>query len=492
MKKLFLFLFIIFVSHTSFSQKRNNIWMLGGQFGINCGIDFSNGSADTFSLNRDMQFYISNSSICDTGGQLLFYTNGNYVANRNHDFMWNTGGFNPGDATDETYPYGLGLEQGTLIIPNPGDRNQYYIFHESGDWVIHNGQPWEFPLNLSYSLVDMTLDGGLGGITNEKNIHVITESLTLGRITACKHANGRDWWVIVHEYWTDFYYKLLVTPGGIQGPYTQQIGFVHDQYDPGGQGAFSPDGTKYVYLSYDITMDVMDFDRCTGNFSNAETISIQDSSYATVGCAFSPNSRYLYVSNNKRVYQFDTWAGNIDSTKSTVATYDGYTIGGAIHTTFFMMQLAPDNKIYMSTWEGSDVLHVINDPDQAGLACNLVQHQLHLPSFNALGLPNAPNYDLGPMLGSVCDSLTTLTPTLFKEEGGVEIFPNPCVNYFSIESTGSNAVKYFYIEDLVGKRVFANTNATKNIDVSMLSQGIYIVHVLMNDGREVKKKLLKE
>ena len=179
------------------------------------GLDFNSGTVDTFSLFRDMNFFLTNASICDTNGHLLFYTNGNYVANRNHDFMFNTTGFNPGDFTNENYPFGLGSEQGALIIPKPGNSDLYYIFHESADWIIHNSQSWELPLNLSYSLVDMTLDSGRGGITNSKNVHIINDTLPIGRVTACKHGNGRDWWLIVHPYCTDFYYKLLVTPAKV-------------------------------------------------------------------------------------------------------------------------------------------------------------------------------------------------------------------------------------------------------------------------------------
>jgi hypothetical protein len=83
MKNFFLFLLIIFISHFSFSQKRNNIWMLGGPLGSQYpkfGLDFNSGTVDTFSLVRDMNFYNTNAGMCDTSGQLLFYTNGNYVA----------------------------------------------------------------------------------------------------------------------------------------------------------------------------------------------------------------------------------------------------------------------------------------------------------------------------------------------------------------------------------------------------------------------------
>ncbi|MBL0340606.1 MAG: hypothetical protein IPP71_06630 [Bacteroidetes bacterium] len=72
------------------------------------------------------------------------------------------------------------------------------------------------------------LDGGLGGIVvGTKNVNAINDTLVYGRITGVKHANGRDWWILVHHYNDDEYYSILVTPTGILGPYTQNIGRFH-------------------------------------------------------------------------------------------------------------------------------------------------------------------------------------------------------------------------------------------------------------------------
>jgi hypothetical protein len=54
---------------------------------------------------------------------------------------------------------------------------------------------------------------------------------------------------------------------------------------------------------------------------------------------------------------------------------------------------------------GVRYLHVINNPDLPCPACNIEQHGVHLPTYNAASLPNFPNYRLGPLDGSPCDSL---------------------------------------------------------------------------------------
>ena len=119
--------------------------------------------------------------------------------------------------------------------------------------------------------------------------------------------------------------------------------------------------------------------------------------------AVSPNARFLYVSSYLYIYQFDLWADDIEASKETVAIYDGYAAPFA--TRFYMAQLAPDGKIYLSCSNGVDILHVIHKPNEKGLACEVEQHGIQLPTYNASSMPNFPNFRLGPLDGSSCDTL---------------------------------------------------------------------------------------
>lgn len=233
-------------------------------------IDFNSGLPDTLRFVRPMPFFFTNSSICDTLGQLLFYTNGYYIANASHDTLLNSKNFNPGDETNDGYLEGNATPQGTLIIPKPQSNSLYYIFHESGKYFNAHGQAQAQPLNLSYSQVDMNLDNGLGGITaSKKDIHLINDTLVHGRIAACKHANGRDWWIVVARYYSNTYYKILVTPDTIYSPYSiQSIGDTID-YDALGQAVFSPDGNKYAMIGQNSNVEYFRFDRCSGDFTSS-------------------------------------------------------------------------------------------------------------------------------------------------------------------------------------------------------------------------------
>jgi hypothetical protein len=91
---------------------------------------------------------------------------------------------------------GFPISQASLIIPDPGDSSKYYLFHSSVD-VLSNGT--QRPLHFYYSIIDMNLDNGKGDVISKNNI-LISDTLASGNITACKHANGRDWWVIEPEF----------------------------------------------------------------------------------------------------------------------------------------------------------------------------------------------------------------------------------------------------------------------------------------------------
>src|SRR6185503_20546152 len=160
---LLLFLFICLNAH---AQNRTNVWMMGynyTQVYPDLGFDFFDDTLHQFNFQRPMGFFLTNASICDTNGNLLFYTNGITIENANHDTLNNSIEFNPGWTTDyyDNGVTGLGLEGGAIIIPRPEHPDQYYLFSESGEiFTMPFGSDIN-PLELRYSLIDMTLDGGL-------------------------------------------------------------------------------------------------------------------------------------------------------------------------------------------------------------------------------------------------------------------------------------------------------------------------------------------
>ena len=471
--------FIMLCWLQSSGQHLSDVWELGGQLSANKpAATFINGDPEVYVEQRKMVMFITNGSICDTTGNLLFYTNGQYIANKNHDTLKNSQDFNPGYATDVYYFAGLGITEGIVIIPKPEHSAFFSLFYVTFDQIEVNSIFITQPLHLSYSEIDISKDNGLGEMTL-KNLFLIEDTLTQGLLTASKHANGRDWWIISHEYSTNRFYSWLLAPDTIKGPFSQWIGIDID-YDAISQANFSPDGSKYSMVNHiQNTVSILDFDRCTGQFSNA----LVDSGFAMSvldGCAFSPNSRFLYVSDPLALWQYDMYATNVVGSRIQIADWDGSE--DPLETWFFYMQIAPDNKIYMSTKNGCESMHVINEPDSLGLACNFVQMGLELPKVNA-SIPYFPNYDLGPLPGSSCDTLyTNLDSHTTNHE--FRIYPNPANSWLNIVYTQQiDAV--FELFDLYGRRVAAmglyHYFKSRLLDVSESSPST-IVSKLSNAG----------
>ncbi len=485
-------LVFLLMSFNLFSQGVNNLWLMGAQSwaGPPLGefkMDFTGGNLNMTSHYWIMNFNCTNAEICDGSGNFLFSSNGIWVSNADNDTMLNGGrGFNPGFFTTQHDSFGLTLPQANLIIPFPGDTNRYYLFHETCD---DYGNSY-CTLYLYYSVIDMTLDSGLGAVT-QKNVVLLNDSLVEGRLTACKHANGRDWWLVTHQHNTNRYYKYLITPDSILGPYTQDIGVVRDNW---GQAVFSPDGTMYAYFAYFFgtadpngsnigDLDIFDFDRCTGDFSYKAHVAVTDSAYAG-GVAFSPNSNVLYVSSSNFIWQFDMNAVNIPASQMTVAIWDRFLDAAGFYTSFYLSQLAPDGKIYIITNESTDYLHVINFPDSIGVNCDACQHCIHLPAYNHFTIANHPNYFLGPEIGSICDSLLSSILNTSNEKISLKIFPNP-VSYndditFTYPSIGDKT--FLVINNSEGKEVaryeLPQWSSVQHLKLPELSAGVYLARLI--------------
>ena len=488
MRILRIILLNLFFSSKCLPQGVNNLWLMGygnpgGPPGGGITLDFQSSVLNINNVSRIMNFGATNGVISNSSGNLLFASNGCFIMNSNNDTMLNGSGLNPGTYTyfQNNNNFGLDIPQGNLIIPFPGDSNKYYLFHETSD---DYGQTF-CPLYLYYSVVDINLDGGLGEVTS-KNIVLLNDFLVQGKLNACIHANGRDWWLIVHQYNSNLFYKYLITPNGILGPDMQFIGEIRG--NTSSNCSFSPDGNLFAYYDpYDGDLDLFDFDRCSGNLYSKTHVDINDS--ATLGgAAFSPNSQVLYISSQRYVYQFDVTSSNIANTMKTVATYDGYfSPYPPFSTLFFMPELAPDGKIYINSPSSVMDLHVINNPDSLGASCNFCQHCIHLPAYNGFTIPNHPNYFLGPKAGTVCDSLSTNVLSHEKFENALKLYPIPVIgNEITISYPVFPTQSELIINDILGREVFHKMlpawSSVQRLVIPALLNGIYSAKVKSENG----------
>jgi hypothetical protein len=505
MLNLFKILSLMLLSvHFVNAQQHDNIWLFGyssnevdSTFGGSV-MDFSNDSLSIYYEYRNMNLDVTNASICDTSGNLLFYTNGIYIANTEHDTIENGGGINPGDYADDNSIYGYILNQGAIILPVPNSDSLFYLFHLSLDYPNTNVD-WHSP-QFYYSVIDMSLNNGLGEVI-EKNVLLLDTTFQCGMITAAKHANGKDWWVLLNGYNSNSFYTFLISEEMPSEHFIQMTGSIipHGL----GQAVFSPDGSKYANISLfggaDVPdlVSIYDFDRCNGILSEPTQFEYGDSAWSG-GIAISPNSQFLYVSSYNFIYQYDLFANDILASKDTVAIYDGFeleiTPTFSLPTRFALMQLAPDGKIYINCPASVNLLHVINNPNEPGEACDIQQHSIELPTYNLFSLPNFPNYRLGPLANSECDSTTSIHEVSI-DKSQLSIFPNPAYENIQLEleefdSFSGKVTWEIYTSrgELIKSGIF---NSKKlNISVLPYPNGVYFVKVIIEDGTFITERMV--
>ncbi len=457
MKNLFIILFV-FCGLSLHAQKETWHWY----FGTYAGLDFSTGTplADT---NSSMAMPEGCASISDSLGNLLFYTNGIKIWNKIYQMMDN------GDSLMGHWS----STQSAIIIKQPMNDSIYFVFTlDAGDGYIYSPPHRGF----RYSTVNINQNGGLGKVII-KNVLIIDS--TSERVTAAKHCNGKDMWIIVSRKKTNLYYSYLLSNNGVTtNPVISQTGIdTNSNIWTTGYMKSSKDGKK-IAVAYTGAMspyyppektEVFDFNSATGLLSNSVEIgSINTISLKSYGLEFSPNLKYLYVSycaaslpGNSQIYQYDISSGNQATIgQSAVKLYDNYDTATFTYLkSSGALQMGCDNKIY-NAFSNYGYLGVINYPDLVGLSCGFVRNGVYLNGRqSAFGLPTffpgffniKPDFNISQHclqfnFTAICDTTDLISVSwnfgdVASGGNNTSALVNP-VHVFS--DTGSYIVKVFY------------------------------------------------
>lgn len=425
-----------------------NIYAQNGshwRFGQSAGVVFSGGTA-TGVVGSAMQSVEGCATQSDAAGNLLFYTNGSTIWNRNNQVMQDGSGL-------------LGEEsasQSALIVPRPGVANQYYVITISAS-----------ANTAAFSVVDMSLDGGNGGVlTANKNTLFAFD--VLPKITGTRHCNGNQFWIILQNALGPGFSAYLVTTTSISNvPVNSSVGFSANG-NVGGYMKMSPNGRQLFTCLNNNTgnlMGLFNFNNTTGQITLNTLLPTSGGEY---GASFSPDNRRLYVSASRdsvnslvrnELYQFNMMAANIGQSKQLIySELDTARKIGAL-------QLGLDKRIYM-VQRFKDRLHAILQPNELGAACNFQDSVIFLPnSTGRLGLPNFMDH-------------------IFND--GVQArfsFTAGCVNapinftdssYVGVTSRNWN----FDLTGIGSPGTSTQTNPTH----TFVTGGIYTIRLIVNDG----------
>ncbi|MBI9041294.1 T9SS type B sorting domain-containing protein [Lutibacter sp.] len=366
--KRVVFLLLVLFPIVSFSQKEAAIWY----FGQYAGLDFNSG-APVVLTNGQLNTFEGCATISDYLGNLLFYTDGVTVWNKNHLVMPNGTGL-LGNASST---------QSAIIVPKPGNLNQYYIFtvddRNTTSPLSTNG--------IRFSTIDLTLNGGLGDvIPAQKNLTLVAQAYE--KITAVKHADSNSFWVI--SFIQNRFLAWRVDAAGVNT--TPIISNVSNALDSRGYLKVSPDGKKIACANFGTGSSLMiyDFNPATGIVSNEIQLSFDTTNDIPYGVEFSMQSQKLYVTTSQlsgnihsppgKLYQYNMASANISASRILIHSSNVNTRGG--------LQLAIDGKIYRAlsitttSQIGTAYLGVINNPESDGIACNYVHNAIDVSNGN--------------------------------------------------------------------------------------------------------------
>ena len=344
-------------------QKQNDIWL----FGFGAGLDFSTGTP--VKIENALMFSKEGCAvISDKNGQLLFYSNGVRIWNANHQVMSNGNGLKGGIETSSTNQ--------AIIVPYPNQPNLYYVFTTDERAGIDG---------LHYSIVDMSLNNGLGNVS-EKNTPIYAP--TTERLALARHADGESFWLVTHGWENNEFITYAITENGFNDyPIISKVGVEHhprnsSNLNSRGCISFNSDFTKMAIAVYkDNFVELFDFDTCEGKISNTVTSNKIDLPY---GLAFSPNDNWLYVTNlDGELYQMDANATTNDAFENSLNL-----VGETDKDNLSAIQQGPDKKLYVAI-PNAHHLGVINQPNIRGLSCDYQDLSIDLGTgISTEGLPS--------------------------------------------------------------------------------------------------------
>lgn len=481
-KKNTVLLFICFcMINTLNAQYRNNIWIVGAdayQWNFtDTGISSVIYVQPPFIGSKT--FSVAHSNIQDSSG-LLFSSNGFYIYNKEGNMM-DSEPIVPSKFVNYRNNRSDEVQQ-TIILPKKD--NRFYVFATGvSDHSFDISNPVGSCVHdiLNYAIVDMNENGGLGKVVSKFNYLIEDDSLSLCQMSAVRHANGRDWWLVKPHYVRHLFNIFLVTPDSVIKQPNQEFASPVFTNGVNGQSNFSIDGSLYAMSSTFSTIytQVNYFDRCTGTMTKFKSIPrIYDSFFQDYlkisGVCFSPNNRFLYLINNVSITQYDL------ETDERVELITDSMYNPAGNTVAYN---APDGRIYIGNYnEVQNKMSYIEFPDKKGKDAGLCQLCFTTPNQAAKAPPNMPNYELGPLEGSPCD---TIKPTI-PIHTAIKIYPNPVINNLTIELPTNTQKARVAICNMLGEVVITEINdhiisSIISIPVEHLSRALYGIRIVADE-----------
>jgi gliding motility-associated-like protein len=447
--------FLLFVTTISHAQKNlnNSVW----RFGLSAEVRFDTLSNEPAVSNNTGTRANYNSEGCAIAndpktGAILFYTDGTTIYNRNNTVMTN-GNAIGGNSANTT-------AQSALIVPIPDCKNtRFYVFTNDAS---HNGSPTT-PGNLRYSIVDMTLNGGLGDVTVKGQL--IRNDIDEGMCIAYHQATNKYWLFTKVDKINTF---VVIKISDDASEFTANTR-TFNLPPPASSGVtnlsntftmhFSPASNKVALAMWApaATVATVDFNPLTGIASNCQIVdnnalnAIADRTTSPIyDVAWSPDGSKLYAGTLGAavVYQYDYKQSPI---ARSIIFSDPVLVQSAQAGGF---KLGPDNRLYYRFSVATGNIHRINTPNAAGALCNFQQNALNSPSVaGAYSFPEhaefipAKSLNFNPStLPSICFGDSIATTAIASGADSIRWTSGENTNQIFLKNPGNYAFTAYYFE----------------------------------------------
>ena len=463
MKTNLIILYLLFYTILH-SQEEGNIWY----FGNSAGLDFNSGVPVVISGSLNTNEGCS--TICDENGNLLFYTNGVTVWNKDHNVMESGTGLLGNYSTN----------QSSLIVKKPQNESEYFIFTLGAQGS---------PDGLNWSLVNMGLNNGFGKVVIKNQ--QLEEGPLSEKLTATLHSNQQDIWVVIHDR-SDNFYSYLITPDGLSpSPIITEIGTKHNgPLGFLGSMKFSPSGNKLALsIEYKHIIEIFDFDKSSGIVSNP--IKFDDPNEGKFyGLEFSFDESKLYASKlltEEAIWQFDL------SQNTPQEILNSFQLVGTISLTTLnntgSLQIGPDQKIYFAK-RGTGFVDVIHNPNLLGTLCGFEDHAIYL------GADTLCHFGLQNINQSIYSLSSTTGIAKININNPVVIYPNPSKDKIKIsfENEGQKIEGLKVLNQLGEIVIYDNVKTCLKeyeINLSDLPSGVYYLSI-KTELNTIVKTIFKE
>ncbi|HLO92291.1 MAG TPA: hypothetical protein VK172_14095, partial [Lentimicrobium sp.] len=378
MKGIFTILWLLF-NLSLFAQKEANIWY----FGYNVGLDFNTGEPQVMPTYNNVHTMFGSAVISDSLGNLLFYSEGRKVYNRQHNIISNG---------DNLFEDDYLATQRVLFVKLPGSENIYYLFCVGRGTNSSNGE-----FGLWYCIIDLYQDNGLGRVIQQKTLLNAAYDAQ-EKLTAVIHKDLKSIWIITRKTIDDKYAAFLLSSTGLN------INPVLSDAPP--FYTYSSDTRGYMKVSYNkkyllsgyensyppYATEICKFNDETGEITYLYYLLKEDETLTKLhpfGIEYSPDSKLVYIAFSRPgdapldgidIYQYDMSKieDPIAFAQSAILINPGYPDRGP----GVGLQLATDGKIYCSFVPDEQPeyykISVIHKPWKRGLECSYQRDAIDL------------------------------------------------------------------------------------------------------------------